>query len=89
MEVYLEAIDVGVLRATTQGFPKPKDPANPIGDEAIMRSGMQRPKTPSLEAFARMSLIVFGTIKTPMHYGRTFMRSMRELRVSVRNTITL
>jgi hypothetical protein len=48
MEAYLEAIDVGVLRATTQGFPKPKDLANPIGDEAIMRSGMQRPKILSL-----------------------------------------
>ena len=34
MEAYLETIDVGVLRATTQGFPKPKDPANPISDEA-------------------------------------------------------
>jgi hypothetical protein len=33
MEVYLEAIDVGVFRATTQGFPAPKDPANLIGDE--------------------------------------------------------
>jgi hypothetical protein len=89
MEAYLEAIDVGVLRATTQGFPKPKDLANPIGDEAIMRSGMQRPKILSLEAFARMSLTVSETTKTPMHYGRIFVRSMREPRVSVRNAITL
>ena len=28
MEAYLEALDVGILRATSQGFPKPKDPAN-------------------------------------------------------------
>jgi hypothetical protein len=28
MESYLEAIDVGVYKATTQGFPKPKDPNN-------------------------------------------------------------
>ena len=34
MEAYLEAIDVGVYRATAQGFPKPKDPANLVGDEA-------------------------------------------------------
>ena len=34
MEAYLEAIDVGVLRAATQGFPKPKDPTNLVGDEA-------------------------------------------------------
>jgi hypothetical protein len=31
--VYLEAIDVGVYRATAQGFPKPKDLANLINDE--------------------------------------------------------
>ena len=28
MEAYLEALDVGILRAASQGFPKPKDPAN-------------------------------------------------------------
>ena len=33
MEAYLEALDVGVLRATTQGFPTPWDPANLHGDE--------------------------------------------------------
>ena len=33
MEAYLEAIDVGVYRAAAQGFPKPKDPANLVGDE--------------------------------------------------------
>ena len=31
--VYLEALDVEVLRAAIQGFPKPKDPANLQGDE--------------------------------------------------------
>ena len=53
------------------------------------RSGMQRLETPFLEAFARMSLTVCGTTKMPIHYGRTFVRSMREPRVSVRNAITL
>jgi hypothetical protein len=33
MEAYLEAIDVGCLRATTEGLPEVKDPANPVGDE--------------------------------------------------------
>jgi hypothetical protein len=33
MEAYLEAIDVGCLRAATEGLPKVKDPANPVGDE--------------------------------------------------------
>jgi hypothetical protein len=33
MEAYLEAIDVGCLRATTEGLSKVKDPANPVSDE--------------------------------------------------------
>ena len=33
MEAYLEALDVRVLRAASQGFPKPKDPTNLQGDE--------------------------------------------------------
>jgi hypothetical protein len=33
MEAYLEAIDVGCLRAATEGLPEIKDPANPVGDE--------------------------------------------------------
>ncbi|XP_066334443.1 spindle pole body component 110-like [Miscanthus floridulus] len=33
MEAYLEAIDVGVLRAATQGYPQPKDDTNLTDDE--------------------------------------------------------
>jgi hypothetical protein len=33
MEAYLEAIDVGCLRAATEGLSEVKDPANPVGDE--------------------------------------------------------
>jgi hypothetical protein len=33
IEVYLEAIDVGVYFATAYGFTKPKDPANLVGGE--------------------------------------------------------
>jgi hypothetical protein len=33
MKVYLEAIHIGIFRATTQGIPRPKDPTNLIGDE--------------------------------------------------------
>jgi hypothetical protein len=33
MEAYLEVIDVRVYRAATQGFPKPKEPANLVGDD--------------------------------------------------------
>ena len=33
MEAYLEAIDIGVYKAATQGFPQPRDPTNLVGDE--------------------------------------------------------
>ena len=33
MEAYLEALDVGILRAVSQGFPKPRDATNLQGDE--------------------------------------------------------
>lgn len=32
-EAHLEAINVGVFRATTQGISKPKDPTDLVGDE--------------------------------------------------------
>jgi hypothetical protein len=44
METYLEAIDVGCLRATTEGLPKVKDPANPIGDEEKYDRGNAKAK---------------------------------------------
>jgi hypothetical protein len=33
MEAYLEAIDIGVYKAATQGFPKTRDATNLVGDE--------------------------------------------------------
>ena len=33
MEAYLEALDVEILRAASQGFPKPRDPTHLQGDE--------------------------------------------------------
>ena len=33
MDAYLEALDVGILRAASQGFPKTKDPTHLQGDE--------------------------------------------------------
>ena len=33
MEAYLEALDVGILRAASQGFPKPQDATHLQGDE--------------------------------------------------------
>jgi hypothetical protein len=33
IEGHLKALDAECLRATTEGLPKIKDPANPVGDE--------------------------------------------------------
>ena len=33
MEAYLEALDVGILRAASHGFPKPRDATHLQGDE--------------------------------------------------------
>ena len=58
MEAYLEALDVDILRAASQGFPKPRDATNLQGDEVNYENGMQRLATPSLEAFAKTCSIV-------------------------------
>ena len=58
MEAYLEALDVGILRAASQGFPKPRDATNLQAMRLTMKNGMQRLATPSLEAFAKMCSIV-------------------------------
>ena len=47
MEAYLEALDVEILRAASQGFPKPWDPT---------KNEIQRLETLSLEVFAKMCL---------------------------------
>jgi hypothetical protein len=54
MEAYLEAIDIGVYKATTQGFLEPRDAANLVVMSTTMKNGMLRPKTLFLGAFARM-----------------------------------
>jgi hypothetical protein len=54
-----------------------------------MRNGMLRPKTPFLEAFARMCLIELEIIKMLMICEWTYVIYMKELEVSVRSDITL
>ena len=85
MEAYLEALDVGILRAASQGSQNLRMLHTYKEMRWIMRNGMQRLKTPSLEAFAKICLTESGATKTSMHYGWIFMRSMREQRASVRN----
>jgi hypothetical protein len=54
-----------------------------------MRNEMLRPKTPFLEAFAKMCLIELEIIKMLMICGWTYVLYMKELEVSVRRDITL
>ena len=85
MKAYLEALDIGVLRAASHL----RIPSTFKVMRFTTRSGMQRLETLFLEAFARISLTMCGTTKTPIHYGQTFVCSMREPRVSMRTAITL
>ena len=56
MEAYLEALDVGILRAVSHGFPKPRDATHLQGDEVNYKKWNAKARTPSLEAFAKMCL---------------------------------
>ena len=90
MESYLKACDTKCLKPTTEGFtPLTKDTALNPQEQENENCGMQRPKTTSLEVFAKMSSIAWGTTKPPMSYGRNFVRSMRDRRVSVRNALKI
>jgi hypothetical protein len=89
MEAYLKAIDVGCLRASTEGLPKVKDPANLVGDEEKYDRWNAKAKMHSTRALARISSIVCVMQKTLMNCEKTFVLAMRKLRVSVRNAITL
>ena len=54
METYLEALDVGILRAASQGFPKPQDATNLEGDELNYEKWNAKARNTILEAFAKM-----------------------------------
>jgi hypothetical protein len=52
-------IYVGCLRATTEGLPKVKDPANPVGDEEKYDRWNAKEKIHSTRAFTRISSIMY------------------------------
>jgi hypothetical protein len=55
MEAYLVAIDIGVYKATTQGFSQHRDATNLLGDEFNYEKwNNAKAKTLFLQAFARM-----------------------------------
>jgi hypothetical protein len=51
MEAYLQAIDIGVYKAATQGFPQPRDATNLMGDENNYEKWNAKAKTPFLGVF--------------------------------------
>jgi hypothetical protein len=89
MEAYLEAIDVGCLRAATEGLPEVKDPANPLVTRRSTTGGMQRQEMHSTGTLVRISSIMYVMQKILMNCEKTFVLSMRKLRVRVRNATIL
>jgi hypothetical protein len=88
MEAYLEAIDIGVYKSATQGFPEPRDPTNIVGDEYNYEKWNAKAKKHSLGAFARMFSIELEITKMLMICGQIFVLYMKGLNVSVRKDIT-
>ena len=89
MEAYLEALDVGILRAASQGFPKPRDPTHLQGDEVNYKKWNAKARNTIFRGICKYVFNWVRNHKDAMHYGRIFVRSMREQRASVRNAIIL
>jgi hypothetical protein len=69
MEAYFEAIDIGVYKAATQGFPKPRDATNLVGDEYNYEKWNSKAKTLFLGVFTRMYSIELEITKMLMICG--------------------
>jgi hypothetical protein len=69
MEAYLEAIDIGVYKASTQGFSEPRDATNLVGDEYNYEKWNAKAKTLFLGVFARMYSIELEITKMLMICG--------------------
>jgi hypothetical protein len=89
MGAYLEAIDIGVYKAATQGFPEPKDPTNLVGEEFNYEKLNAKAKNTLFRGLCKDVLIELETIKMLMICGWTYVLYMKELEVSVRRDITL
>jgi hypothetical protein len=67
-----------------KGYHNLRIPFTMLVTRSTTRNEMQRLGMPYLEAFVRMFLTGCATTRMLMHYGRTFVCSMRELRVSMK-----
>ena len=54
MLTYLDALDVGILRAASQGFPKPWDATHLQGEEVNYEKWNAKARNTILEAFVKM-----------------------------------
>ena len=57
MEAYLEALDVVILKAASQGFPKPWDATHLQGDEVNYKKWNAKARNTIFRAFAKMCSI--------------------------------
>jgi hypothetical protein len=89
IEAYLEAIDIGVYKAATQGFLEPRDPTNLVDEEFNYEKWNAKAKN---TLFRGLCKDVFNRVrnhKMLMICGWTYVLYMKELEVSVRRDITL
>jgi hypothetical protein len=80
MEAYLEAIDIGVYKAATQGFFEPRDPTNLVGEEFNYEKWNAKAKN---TLFRGLCKYVFNRVrnhKNALHEGT---RSEREERYHI------
>ena len=85
MEAYLEALDVGILRAASQGFPKSQDPTHLQGDEVNYEKWNAKVQN---TIFGGLCKDVFNRVRNHKD-THALWSDMRELRASLRNDIIL
>jgi hypothetical protein len=88
MEAYLEAIDIGVYKATTQGFLEPRDPTNLV-EEFNYEKWNAKAKNTLFRGLCKDVFIELEIIEMLMICGWIFVLYMKGLEVSVRRDITL
>ena len=87
MEAYLEALDVEILRAASQGFPKPRDPAHLQGDEVNYEKWNVKARNTIFRGLCKDMFNRVWNHKDAHALWSDICALHRELRASVRNAI--